>query len=67
MRIPCPFCGDRDLTEFTYLGDAAFERPDPADDDAANLFHAAVYLRDNPCGPHDEWWYTPPGAGRGCG
>ncbi|RWF78749.1 MAG: sarcosine oxidase subunit delta, partial [Mesorhizobium sp.] len=22
MRIVCPFCGERELGEFTYLGDA---------------------------------------------
>ena len=27
MRITCPFCGERDLGEFTYLGDAAPQRP----------------------------------------
>ncbi|WP_040771876.1 sarcosine oxidase subunit delta, partial [Rhodopseudomonas sp. B29] len=21
MRIKCPYCGERDLSEFTYLGD----------------------------------------------
>ena len=34
MRIPCPFCGERDVHEFTYLGDATLERPDPAEPDA---------------------------------
>ena len=32
MRIPCPFCGDRDVQEFTYLGDATVARPDRATD-----------------------------------
>ncbi|MGQ3673764.1 sarcosine oxidase subunit delta [Xanthobacter sp. TB0136] len=47
MRIPCPYCGSRDLREFTYQGDAeatgdAFER---------------TYLRTNPFGRHKGWWY----------
>ena len=62
MRIPCPYCGDRDLTEFTYLGDAAFVRPDPFAPDAPRRFHDAVYLRDNPAGPFEELWYH----GAGC-
>jgi sarcosine oxidase subunit delta len=63
MRIPCPFCGVRDLTEFTYLGDASLtERPDPASPDAAVRFHEYVHLRDNPAGLHDELWYH----GGGC-
>ena len=62
MRIACPFCGERDVGEFTYLGDATVRRPDPASADAPRLFHAYVYLRDNPAGPHDELWYH----GAGC-
>jgi methylglutamate dehydrogenase subunit B len=57
MRIRCPFCGERDLSEFTYLGDANFRRPDPDGADAQTRFFEAVYLRDNPAGPHEEQWY----------
>ncbi len=58
MRIECPFCGERDVSEFTYLGDADFHRPstDTAEG-LADRFYEAVYLRDNPAGPHREWWY----------
>jgi methylglutamate dehydrogenase subunit B len=56
MLIPCPFCGDRDTSEFTYLGDATLKRPDPASPDAERAFHDYVYLRDNPAGPHREFW-----------
>ena len=57
MLIPCPFCGARDLAEFTYLGDATLERPDPSAPDAERAFHDYVYLRDNPAGPHREFWH----------
>jgi methylglutamate dehydrogenase subunit B len=57
MRIRCPFCGERDTSEFAYLGDARFKRPDPDAPDAAARFFEAVYLRDNPAGPHEELWY----------
>ena len=57
MRIACPFCGERDVSEFSYLGDAAAARPDPTGAEADRRFFAAVYLRDNPAGPHDELWY----------
>lgn len=53
MRIHCPFCGERDLLEFTYLG-AAIDRPPPTDSDR---YIGAVYLRDNAAGRHSEWWY----------
>ena len=62
MRIPCPFCGERDVREFTYLGDAGVTRPDPADPRAERLFFDYVYLRDNPAGPHRELWYHAQGC-----
>ncbi len=60
MRIQCPFCGERDVSEFSYLGDAAFRRPG-ADASQAE-FYEAVYLRDNPAGPHEELWYHTSGC-----
>lgn len=54
MRIECPFCGERDVSEFTYLGDAGCKRPSSDADLAA--FYEAVYLRDNPAGAHEELW-----------
>jgi sarcosine oxidase subunit delta len=57
MRIPCPFCGERDVSEFSYLGDANAARPDSAGPDAKRNFVNAIYLRDNPAGPHEELWY----------
>ena len=55
LLIACPFCGPRDHVEFTYGGDATVRRPDPAtasDGDWAEY----IYLRDNPKGPHLEYW-----------
>ncbi|HEX7390355.1 MAG TPA: sarcosine oxidase subunit delta [Acidiphilium sp.] len=57
MRIPCPFCGDRDAREFVYRGDAAPRRP-TADDE----FHDYVYLRANPAGAMRELWYHAQGC-----
>ena len=54
LRIPCPWCGERDETEFRYRGDAGTVRP-AADADAA-AFAAYVYERQNPLGWHVEWW-----------
>jgi sarcosine oxidase subunit delta len=62
MRIPCPFCGHRDVSEFSYLGDAGIARPDPDAPDADRRFFEAVYLRDNPAGPHRELWYHASGC-----
>lgn len=63
MLIPCPYCGPRNVTEFTYGGDAAASPGTPAaasDDEWA----ARVYLRDNPCGVHDEIWQHSTGCRR---
>jgi sarcosine oxidase subunit delta len=57
IRIPCPFCGLRDHGEFAYLGDAGRTRPAwgaPAGD--AGPWQDYVYGRDNPRGPHLEFW-----------
>lgn len=62
MRIHCPYCGERDAREFTYLGDAKLTRPDPQSVDALNSFFKYVYLRENPAGLHSEYWYH----GSGC-
>ena len=62
MRIACPHCGLRDVREFSYLGDAKPTRPDPQAADALDSFNSYVYVRDNPAGPHREFWYH----GAGC-
>jgi heterotetrameric sarcosine oxidase delta subunit len=63
MRIPCPFCGDRDSREFTVLGDATLmARPDPSAPDALAKFTAYLHERDNPAGLHRELWYHGPGC-----
>ena len=60
MRIPCLFCGERDVAEFVYRGDAAPVRPG-ADAGEAAMFDY-VYLRDNPAGPISEHWYHAQGC-----
>ena len=62
MRIPCPFCGVRDAAEFAYLGDAGYRRPAPDTPEVEKAFFEAVYLRDNPAGPHTELWYHASGC-----
>ncbi len=55
MLIPCPVCGLRDHGEFTYGGDATIVRPDISEPDQA-VWAAYVYDRENPRGPHREYW-----------
>jgi sarcosine oxidase subunit delta len=46
LRIRCPWCGERDETEFRYRGDASQTRP--AADAGLAAFNAYVYERANP-------------------
>ena len=57
MRIECPFCGERDVSEFACLGAAGRPRPTGDGEDRQARFLDAVYLRDNPAGAHRELWY----------
>ena len=55
LLIRCPWCGERDQTEFTYGGDAGIRRPPPDASDRQWLTYA--YYRENPRGPHLEYWH----------
>jgi methylglutamate dehydrogenase subunit B len=56
MRINCPFCGERDLHEFVYQGDAKARRPGVGRDASVEQFVEAVYFLDNPSGAHTGLW-----------
>jgi sarcosine oxidase subunit delta len=55
LRIPCPFCGERDQHEFAYGGDANVTRP-ARNDDSMEAWYRYVFLRPNPKGRHREYW-----------
>ncbi|MFM8700933.1 MAG: sarcosine oxidase subunit delta [Hyphomicrobiales bacterium] len=56
MRIKCPFCGERDSREFSFLGQADLVRPDANQPDAQQAFHDYVHIRPNPAGINRELW-----------
>jgi len=56
LQIPCPFCGPRDHAEFAYGGDAGVTRP-AMDCDDLDAWVDYVFIRDNPRGPHREFWH----------
>ncbi|MBI3937438.1 MAG: sarcosine oxidase subunit delta [Betaproteobacteria bacterium] len=64
MLLPCPWCGPRNCTEFTYGGDAGARRPQNPDALTDEEWASYVYLRDNPRGPHDELWQHSAGCRR---
>jgi sarcosine oxidase subunit delta len=57
VRLRCPFCGERDVSEYVTLGTAQPRCPEINETDASVQVFEAVYLRDNPAGPHEELWY----------
>ena len=60
MVLPCPWCDDRDASEFRYAGEV-LARPDPATATPAQ-WRGYLYLRGNQRGWVTERWYH----GAGC-
>jgi sarcosine oxidase, subunit delta len=58
--FPCPFCGPRDETEFTFGGEAGKARPEPADTVSAEAWSGFLYVHLNPRGPSREIWRHDP-------
>jgi sarcosine oxidase subunit delta len=54
LRIPCPWCGERDEIEFRYRGDASRSRP--GGEATLEALTAFTYERVNNRGWHLEWW-----------
>ena len=54
MRLPCPWCGPRDLSEFVYRGDASVARPLGDDPNAMADY---IYPRENPAAALSEHWF----------
>lgn len=64
LLIPCPYCGERAESEFSYGGEAGISRP--LDPDALSDAEWADYLfmRTNPRGPYKELWNHAQGCRR---
>ena len=64
LLIPCPWCGPRDQSEFSYGGEAHIVRPkDPtalSDEQWADY----LFMRKNPRGRHLEQWSHSSGCRR---
>jgi sarcosine oxidase, subunit delta len=56
LRLPCPWCGDREESEFRYGGEAGVACPADPDalDDAA--WSEYLFFRRNPKGWYRERW-----------
>lgn len=55
MLIACPYCGPRDVSEFTYQGDGNRTRPDPRSQDL-QAWNEYIYDRVNIAGDQNEIW-----------
>jgi sarcosine oxidase, subunit delta len=54
LIIPCPWCGERDESEFSYGGRA---KPLPPLDASSDAWQAALHVHENPDGWHEELWF----------
>ena len=61
MQLTCPWCGPRDIEEFTFGGDASVPRPQ-FDNMSPDDWKVYLFERDNPCGPHREFWHHEAGC-----
>jgi heterotetrameric sarcosine oxidase delta subunit len=62
LYIPCPYCGHRDETEFTYGGPSHITRPELTSTDREWTHY--LYHRKNPKGPYRERWLHSFGCGQ---
>ena len=60
IRINCPFCGERDHSEFTYGSDASIKYPSLDSDEKE--WTEAIFLRKNIFGRQLETWHHSSGC-----
>jgi heterotetrameric sarcosine oxidase delta subunit len=54
LLVPCPNCGLREFTEFSYGGETN-GRPEP--DAPSEKLADYLFVRRNAAGSQQEWWY----------
>ena len=59
LKIPCPNCGQRPYTEFSFGGELRELAAESAHEDFVR-----VYLRENAPGPQEERWFHAAGCRR---
>ncbi|WP_026381873.1 sarcosine oxidase subunit delta [Afifella pfennigii] len=62
--ITCPYCGERDLTEFAYGGEAHIARPHWREDMSDAEWADFLFMRANPKGVLAERWMHAAGCRR---
>ena len=64
LIIECPWCGERDQTEFSAQGEAHIARPLNTDELSEEEWGDYVFFRKNPKGLHYERWVHTHGCRR---
>ena len=62
--IPCPWCGSRDQSEFSYGGEAHIVRPVDSGSLGDDEWAGYLFMRANPKGPFAERWVHSAGCRR---
>ena len=64
LQIPCPWCGLRDESEFSYGGEAHIVRPNNPEGISDEAWADYLFMRKNPRGSHLEQWHHTYGCRR---
>lgn len=64
LIVTCPWCGEREVSEFSYGGEAHITRPENPDQLSDEQWGDYVFFRKNPRGVHYERWVHTHGCRR---
>ena len=64
LLIKCPWCGERDESEFSYAGEAHITRPLKTEKLSDEEWADYLFMRKNPKGSHREQWLHAAGCRR---
>lgn len=64
LVVTCPWCGEREVSEFSYGGEAHITRPEHPDQLSDEQWGDYVFFRKNPAGMHYERWVHTHGCRR---
>ena len=64
LLISCPYCGERDESEFSFGGEGGITRPQNPDELNDEQWADYLFNRTNPRGAHDELWNHAQGCRR---
>lgn len=64
LIVTCPWCGEREVSEFKYGGEAHITRPENPEQLSDEQWGDYVFFRKNPQGVHYERWVHSHGCRR---